>query len=98
MWACRKEAVPDPFVGVPVEIKFHRIPQDAAAGKLPMPFQRCIGFAHSAQIRQQPEGIGIGHGDAVAIDHRQGKAGALQQGAGVPQIGEWGNARACAAR
>ena len=56
-----------------------------------------VGLAHAADLPHQTDGVRIGGGDGVGVDHRQGEAGALQQPAEAADIGEGGNAGADAA-
>src|SRR5258708_30670522 len=44
--------------------------------------------AHAAQVVHQAEHGIVAHGDAVDVGDRQRKAGALQQGTEIAQIGE----------
>ena len=66
------------------------------AGRLRAIDQR-VGRAHGAQIPDQPEHRVVAHRQRLDIGDRQRKAGALQQGAGVADIGERRDARAGAA-
>ena len=52
---------------------------------------------NAAQIAHQREHIGVAHDEAVAVDHRQREAGALQQAAERARVGERDDARARAA-
>lgn len=56
-----------------------------------------VGFACSAQVPQEGERVGVGEGDVLGVGNGQGKAGALEEGGAVPQVGEGGDARRGAA-
>ena len=69
-----------------------RAPQRRAAALV-----QHIGRAHAAQVAHQVERRRVAHGEPVDVDHRQRKAGALQQRAEFAHIGKRRNARRDAA-
>src|SRR5579863_970628 len=71
--------------------------QHVAAQKTPAPRDKRIGRAHAAQVSYQRDHIVIANDDAIKIDHRQPKAGALQQCAEGPDVRKGRDARRSAA-
>src|SRR5262249_12088337 len=65
----------------------------AAAHEAPPALAERIGLAHGPELRHEGERTFVGHGDAVAIDHREREAGALKQPREVAAVGHRRDAR-----
>lgn len=81
----------------PVAVKFKRPEQDippqghAGAGG------QHVGRAHAPEIGQKGQRLAVPHDDPLAVGHRQGKAGALQQLPEAAHIGKRRDTRGCTA-
>ncbi len=74
-------------------VDFDEAHEDRAAERPSLALDQNIGQAHGTQVAHQMERRGIAHGAGVLIDHRQGEAGALHEGADSSDIGEGRDAR-----
>ena len=71
---------------------------DRAAGERRLPARlQHVAATHGAKLAHQIEQARVGHGDDLGIGDGKGKAGALQQRAILPDIGEGSDMRAGAA-
>jgi len=84
-------------IGEPLGIDRSGAQKGAAGKRTAIAFDEHAGGAHGAKIAHEGEHIVVAHDMALEIDHRQGKAGALQQGAGGAELDEGRDARRGAA-
>jgi len=93
------EAGRNAAVGVAVElpVALNRLEQRGAPARRLAPFEYGIRLAHSTQVGEQRERIGIRDREGLDIGHGESESGALKQVAGVANIGKRRDAGAEAA-